>query len=70
MIALEQLHKVKDMSCERCVRAVEDVLSVLPDVESVKADFDTGKVTLIVRAPVAVDLVRRAVEEAGYQLAE
>jgi copper chaperone CopZ len=45
-------------------------LSVLSGVADVRVDLDTGAVTVTSAAPLAVDAVRAAVDEAGYELAD
>jgi copper chaperone CopZ len=63
-------YTVSGMSCEHCVQAVTGELSVLSGVADVRVDLDTGAVTVTSAAPLAVDAVRAAVDEAGYELAD
>ncbi len=62
-------YTVSGMSCEHCVQAVTGELSVVSGVADVRVDLDTGAVTVTSAAPLAVDAVRAAVDEAGYELA-
>jgi copper chaperone CopZ len=63
-------YTVSGKSCEHCVQAVTGELSVLSGVADVRVDLDTGAVTVTSAAPLAVDAVRAAVDEAGYELAD
>jgi len=61
--------RVRGMSCQHCVRAVEEAVhSVLPDAR-VQVDLEGGLV--VIEAPQEPDRERlaRAIEEAGYEVA-
>ncbi len=62
-------YQVKGMTCEHCVQAVTGELDQLPEVQSVDVDLESGAVTVTSEGPLAVSVVRDAVEEAGYELA-
>jgi copper ion binding protein len=62
-------YRVEGMTCGHCVAAVTQELSKLPTVTNVDVQLDTGAVTVESDAPLAVDEVRAAVDEAGYELA-
>ncbi|PWR10529.1 copper-transporting ATPase [Micromonospora sicca] len=64
-----QTYAVTGMTCEHCVRAVTGELSALPGVEEVQVDLTTGTATVTSTAPLPVESVRAAVDEAGYELA-
>jgi copper chaperone CopZ len=64
----ESTYQVAGMTCEHCVRAVTGELEGLPGVRGVRIDLATGAVTVAADAPLAIDEVRGAVEEAGYAL--
>jgi copper chaperone CopZ len=57
------------MTCGHCEAAVTAGLSVLPGVRDVAVDLTTGDVTVTSDAPLPIDHVRTAVDEAGYALA-
>ena len=63
-----QTYAVTGMTCEHCVRAVTEELSALPGVEEVRIDLAGGKATVTSDAPLPVESVRAAVDEAGYEL--
>lgn len=62
-------YTVVGMTCDHCVNAVTEELSALTGVESVTVDLDTGLVSVTGSDALTIDDVRRAVDEAGYQLA-
>lgn len=63
---------VNGMTCSHCVTSVTEELSALPGVESVKVRLNAGGTSqVMVESSSALDLevVRAAVDEAGYELA-
>ncbi|MFG2055663.1 heavy-metal-associated domain-containing protein [Micromonospora sp. NPDC048930] len=64
-----QMYAVTGMTCGHCVRAVTEELSALPGVEQVEVDLAAGTATVISAVPLPVEMVRAAVDEAGYDLA-
>jgi copper chaperone CopZ len=62
-------YQVTGMTCEHCVSAVTAELTRLPGVREVRVDLPTGGVTVASDAPLPIDEVRTAVDEAGYALA-
>ena len=64
-------YSVTGMTCSHCVAAVTEEVSRLDSVSSVDVDLNTGgesRVTVTSTAPLLVDAVREAVDEAGYTL--
>lgn len=61
-------YDVKGMTCGHCVNAVSSEIAQLPGVTDVAVDLDSGKVMVTSDAPLGVDAVRGAVDEAGYEL--
>lgn len=59
---------IKGMSCGHCQRRVQNALSELQGVESVTVDLATGKAFAILDQSVGDEHIRRAVEEAGYEV--
>jgi copper chaperone len=57
------------MTCEHCVQAVTQELQGLPGVHDVSVDLASGNVAVSSDAPLADDVVRDAVDEAGYEVA-
>ncbi|MEW1695668.1 heavy-metal-associated domain-containing protein [Streptomyces sp. NPDC101490] len=65
---LTTAYQVKGMTCGHCEGAVTGEISALPGVSSVTAVAATGEVTVVSVAPLDVEAVRAAVDEAGYEL--
>lgn len=63
-------YTVSGMSCQHCVDAVTAEVGRLAGVEQVQVDLPTGAVTVTSGAPLALDAVRDAIDEAGYDLAD
>jgi copper chaperone len=63
-------YTVTGMTCGHCVASVTEELSELPGVTGVEVELESGRVTLTGEAAQDVDVVRAAVEEAGYALAQ
>ncbi len=57
---------ITGMMCPHCERHVSQALCALPGVESCRADHSTDTATLTLSAPVDEQLLREAVEKAGY----
>jgi copper chaperone CopZ len=62
-------YEVTGMTCGHCVAAVTAELNQLPGVRDVSVDLPSGGVTVTSDAPLPIDEVRTAVDEAGYALA-
>jgi copper ion binding protein len=61
-------YTVKGMTCGHCVSSVTEEISGIDGVGTVAVDLPTGRVTVTSSAPIALDDVRAAVTEAGYEL--
>ncbi len=62
---------VEGMSCGHCKAAVEGEIGKLAGVERSEADFEKGSVEVRYNADrVTADDLRRAIEEAGYKVAD
>ena len=62
---------VAGMTCGHCVAAVTTELSAIPDVGEVTDALVPGEestVTVVSDAPLDLDAVRAAVDDAGYDL--
>jgi len=59
---------VEGMSCGHCEKSVSAELSAIPGVTEVTADAPTGRVTVSAAEGIDDELVRSAVDEAGFTL--
>jgi copper chaperone len=62
-------YKVTGMTCGHCVSSVTSEVSKINGVSDVKVDLASGDVVVTSSAPLDVEDVRAAVDEAGYELA-
>ncbi|MFD4522408.1 heavy-metal-associated domain-containing protein [Streptomyces sp. NPDC058470] len=62
------VYQVSGMSCGHCEGSVSGELSGIAGVSSVKAVSSTGEVTVVSAAALDEDVVRAAVDEAGFEL--
>jgi copper chaperone CopZ len=64
---------VSGMTCEHCVKAVTEELTALDGVQGVAIDLvtdGTSAVTVTSLTPLDAEVVRKAVDEAGYAVVE
>ena len=61
-------YNVQGMTCEHCVRAVTAELTGLPGIISVEVDLPSATATVTSESDLDGELVRAAVEEAGYEI--
>jgi copper ion binding protein len=63
-------YAVTGMSCQHCVDAVTAEVGRISGVEQVQVDLPSGTVTVTSTSPLALAVVRAAIDEAGYDLAD
>jgi copper ion binding protein len=61
-------YRVTGMSCQHCIDAVTAELGRIAGVEQVQVDLALGSVSVTSTAPLAIDEVRAAIDEAGFDL--
>ncbi len=64
-------YRVSGMTCDHCVAAIDDEVRQLAGVLDVVIDLAPGDITTVTvtsDAPLLLDDVRAAVDEAGYDL--
>ena len=59
---------VSGMTCGHCVSSVTEEVGAIDGVRKVDVVLETGAVTVTSAAPLSVDAVAAAVDEAGYTL--
>lgn len=62
------VYTVSGMTCGHCVKSVTEEVGAIDGVQDVAVVLETGQVTVTSAAPVTVEAVTAAVEEAGYTL--
>lgn len=66
--ALQLTVKVKGMMCEHCEARVRSALEALPQVESAKADYETGTVDVVLKSAVDNTILKQAIEHEDYKV--
>ena len=67
---MKKVVKVNGMNCNHCEMHVQDAIEELDGVLNVKADHNTGIVEIEYNKEVPDDMIKTAVEEAGYEFAQ
>ncbi|MEO6628238.1 MAG: heavy metal-associated domain-containing protein [Aquihabitans sp.] len=62
-------YAVSGMSCQHCVDSVTKEVSAIRGVTAVAVDLAESSVTVTSEAPLELETVRAAVDEAGFDLA-
>ena len=65
---MQTVFKVKGMTCQHCVMSVKKALGKLEGIQNVDVDLQRAEVRLDNTKGVASDLVKKAIEEAGYEV--
>ncbi|TDD24791.1 heavy-metal-associated domain-containing protein [Nonomuraea diastatica] len=60
---------IQGMNCEHCVNSIATAVGEVPGVTGVLVDLPTGEMQVTGQPATAPDAIRRAVEEAGFQVA-
>jgi copper chaperone CopZ len=61
-------YTVRGMTCDHCGRAVTTEVSKIPGVTAVQVDVPGGRLTVEADAPLNLQDLTDAVDEAGYEL--
>jgi len=59
---------VKGMSCQHCVNAVTKAIKGVEGVSDVQVSLDEGQASFKEEKPVNMETIKKAVQEAGYQV--
>lgn len=65
---LSTTYAVPGMSCQHCIDSVTKELVKVEGVAGVEVDLAAGSVTVTSAAPLDLEVVRAAVDEAGFDL--
>jgi copper ion binding protein len=68
MSTITRVHRVTGLTCEHCVRAVEQEVGDISGVTAVHVELATGDVTVSSTHPITHDELAAAIDEAGYEL--
>ncbi|HTO01365.1 MAG TPA: copper ion binding protein [Microthrixaceae bacterium] len=61
-------YKVEGMTCGHCVQSVTKEVGSVPGVDSVHVDLESGSVEVRSKATIDIELIRDAIDEAGFDL--
>jgi copper chaperone CopZ len=67
-MSVQTTYQIKGMTCGHCAQAVTGELTGLMGVHQVEVDVPAGTAAVVSNAPLPIDEVRTAIEEAGYEL--
>ncbi len=60
--------KIKGMSCNHCVMAVNKALNEIEGIKDVKVDLQKGEAIFEGAKPVDMNIVRERIKKAGYEV--
>jgi copper ion binding protein len=63
-------YAVTGMVCQHCVTAVTEEVGAIEGVTDVQVDLAAGRVRITSDGPVDSAVVRAAIDEAGYEMAD
>lgn len=64
---MRKMIKIDGMTCGHCQKRVENALEEIPDV-SAKVDYRKNMAVIKMKDEVADEVIRKAVEDAGYRV--
>jgi copper chaperone CopZ len=66
----EQTIRVDGMSCQNCVKHVNEALSAVPGVEQVEVSLENANAIIKSKDGIDIEVLRTALDEAGYDLVD
>ena len=60
--------KIKGMTCNHCVMAVNKALGEIEGVKDVVVDLEKGEATFEEARPVDMNIVKERIKKAGYEV--
>ncbi len=66
--AMEKTMKINGMMCQHCSGRVKKVLEALPEVDEAIVSHENGTAVLTLNAPIADDVLKKTVEDQGYEV--
>lgn len=67
---VEKVVRIKGMSCGHCVASVKKALEAIEGVTQVQVELERGEAKFSISQPASMEHVRRAIQEAGYDVEE
>lgn len=66
----EKFIRVDGMTCNNCVKHVNEALLEVPGVESVEVSLEKAGATIKSAVAIDIEAIRTALDEAGYDLVD
>ncbi|XVN72954.1 Copper chaperone CopZ [Oligella sp. MSHR50489EDL] len=66
----EKFIRIDGMSCNNCVKHVSELLAEIPGVEHVEVSLEKAGATIQSADVLDLEVVRNALDEAGYDLVD
>lgn len=66
----EKFIRVDGMSCNNCVKHVSEALSEIPGVEHVEVSLEKAGATIQSNQDIDIEVIRTALDDAGYDLVD
>ncbi len=60
--------KIKGMTCNHCVMAINKALNEIEGIKDVKVDLQKGEAIFEEAKPVDMNIVRERIKKAGYEV--
>lgn len=60
---------IEGMTCNHCVKMVEEALKEVPGVKSAKVSLENKTAEVTLKEDVDTEVLKKAVENAGYEVA-
>ena len=64
---MKKIISVEGMTCEHCENTVKKALEEIDGIEKAEASHETKQVTLVTSKEIPEDILRKVIEEKGYQ---
>lgn len=65
---MKKIIKIRKMNCEHCVKKITESLETIENINQVEIDLKTGKATIELSEEVKDSLIKKTIEDLGYQV--
>ncbi|MGC8809946.1 MAG: heavy-metal-associated domain-containing protein [bacterium] len=62
--------KIKGMTCQHCVLSVTKALATIPGLKNIQVDLQRGEATYENFTNVSREVIKQAIEDAGYKVVD
>ena len=67
---MEKVMKINGMMCPHCSGRVKKFLEALPEVSEAVVSHEKGTAVITLNAPIADEILKKTVEDQGYEVVE